>query len=129
MTEITKETRRELATRIARMENVFTAEYIKELAKAEEEKKAAAAMKNESGNEFKCLVMTGDWNAQVDLECMKSCVEIIAYLTEDDCDMQDWQHAAITAMLDTANENHFVDYSMPQAISDVLGIRFIKKEN
>lgn len=45
MTEITKETRYALATRIARMENLFTAEYIQELAKAEQEKKAAEAMK------------------------------------------------------------------------------------
>ena len=128
MSDITKETCRALATRIARMENLFTAEYIQELAKAEQEKKAAEAMKNEPGDEFKCIVMTGDWNAQVDLDCMKSCVEIIAYLTEDDCDLQDWQLAGITAMLDKANENHSVDYSMPQAISDVLGIRFLKKE-
>lgn len=58
---------------------------------------------------------------------MKSCVEIIHYLTSEEEVVAPWQMAGITAMLDKSNEEHSFDYSMPQAISDVLGIRFIKK--
>ena len=127
MSEITMEERKALARRIAALNYVYTDEYIQELAKAEEEKMAAEAMKNEPTNEFRCMVMTGDWNAHVNLECMKNCVEIIHYLTKEEEVVEPWQMAGITAMLDKSNEEHGYDYSMPQAISDVLGIRFIKK--
>ncbi len=119
--EITKEARNALATRISKMNYMFTEEYLKEIEIREEEEKKA---KNLKDDEF--MVMTGDWNAKVDLDCMKSCVEIIKYLTDDEETVEPWQFAGITAMLDQANKEHSVDYSMPQAISDVLGIRFLK---
>ena len=127
MSEVTMEERKALARRIASLNYVYTDEYLQELAKAEEEKKAAEAMKNDSSDEFHCMIMTGDWNAHVNLDCMKSCVEIIHYLTDEKEEVCPWQMAGITAMLDKSNEEHGYDYSMPQAISDVLGIRFIKK--
>lgn len=126
MAEITMEERKALATRITKLNYLFTADYLKELAnKEEEEKKAREA---EEKDEFTCIVMTGDWNAKVNLDCMKSCVEVIDYLiNEDDEPVEAWQFAGITAMLNKANEEHSFDYSMPQAISDILGIRFMKK--
>ena len=127
MSEVTMETRKDLARRIATLNYYYTDEYLQELAKAEEEKKAAEEMKNDPTDEFRCMVMTGDWNAHVNLECMKNCVEIIHYLTNEEEVVEPWQLAGITAMLDKSNEEHSFDYSMPQAISDVLGIRFIKK--
>ena len=127
MSEVMMEERKALARRIASLNYVYTNEYIQELEKAEEEKKAAEAMKNDPSDEFRCMVMTGDWNAHVNLDCMKSCVEIIHYLTNEEEVVESWQMAGITAMLDKSNEDHSYDYSMPQAISDVLGIRFIKK--
>ncbi len=127
MSEVRMEARKELAKRIAALNYLFTSEYLQEIGKAEEEKKIAEKMKNEESNEFRCIVMTGDWNAQVDLDCMKSCVEIIKYLTDENEAVEGWQMAGIKAMLDQSNEDRSYDYSMPQAISDVLGIRFLKK--
>ena len=126
MKEITKQDRKDLATRISRMNYLFTSEYIEELRKIEEEKKAVEAAKN--SDKQVVVVMTGEWNAQVDLDCMKACVEIIDYLMNDDeCDLTYWQLSGINAMLDASNEEGEVNYSMPQAISDCLGIRFLKK--
>lgn len=127
MSEVTMEARKDLARRIATLNYYYTAEYLQELTTAEKEKKAAEAMKSEQTDEFRCMVMTGDWNAHVNLECMKNCVEIVNYLTDKEEVVELWQLAGITAMLDKSNEEHSYDYSMPQAISDVLGIRFMKK--
>lgn len=127
MSEVTMEARKDLARRIAILNYYYTAEYLQELTTAEKEKKAAEAMKSEQTDEFRCMVMTGDWNAHVNLECMKNCVEIVNYLTDKEEVVELWQLAGITAMLDKSNEEHSYDYSMPQAISDVLGIRFMKK--
>ena len=127
MSEVTMEARKDLARRIATLNYYYTAEYLQELTTAEKEKKAAEAMKSEQTDEFRCMVMTGDWNAHVNLECMKNCVEIVNYLTDKEEVVELWQLAGITAMLDKSNEEHSYDYSMPQAISDVLGIRFVKK--
>lgn len=126
MKEITMAERKELAARMAKLNFYYTEEYIAEVAKAEEEKKKAEAMK-ESG-EFCCMIMTGDWNAHVDLDCMKECCEVIRYLNNEDEDVEAWQYMGIMAMLDQANEDRCFDYSMPQAISDILGIRFSKKD-
>ena len=106
------------------MNYMFTSEYLKELDNKAEEEKKAAEMKEKDG--FGCMIMTGDWNAKVNLDCMKSCVEVINYLTDEKEEVSAWQAAGINAMLDKANEEHEVDYSMPQAISDILGIRFMK---
>ena len=127
MSEVTMEARKDLARRIAILNYYYTAEYLQELTTAEKEKKAAEAMKSEQTDEFRCMVMTGDCNAHVNLECMKNCVEIVNYLTDKEEVVELWQLAGITAMLDKSNEEHSYDYSMPQAISDVLGIRFMKK--
>ena len=125
MAEVTREERKALAGRITKLNYLYTDEYLKELAKGEEEKARAKAMKDR--DEFCCMVMTGDWNAKVDLDCMKSCVEVIHYLLNDDEAVESWQMAGITAMIDKSNEENSFDYSLPQAISDVLGIRFLKK--
>ena len=127
MDEITMENRKDLARRIATLNYYYTAEYLQELDKAEQEKKAAEELKNGQVDEFRCMILTGDWNAQVDLDCMKSCVEIIRYLIDEKEVVEAWQVAGITAMLDKSNEEHCFDYSMPQAISDVLGSSLQKK--
>lgn len=125
MAEVTREERKALAARIAKLNYLYTDEYLADLAKDEEEKAKAKAMKD--SDEICCMVMTGEWNAKVTLDCMKSCVEVIHYLLNDDEVVESWQMAGITAMLDKSNEENSFDYSLPQAISDVLGIRFLKK--
>lgn len=126
MPKFTKEDRKNLMTRICKLNMIFTEEYLNELKTAEEEKKKAEELKKTETDEIRCVVMTGDWNAQVDLDCMKTCAEIIGYLRDEENEVEAWQLAGINAMMDKSNEEHSVDYSMPQAISDVLGIRFMK---
>lgn len=126
MAKFTKEDRHNLIGRICKMNMIFTEEYLKELETAEQEKKKAEELKKTETDEIRCVVMTGDWNAQVDLDCMKTCAEIIGYLRDEENDVEAWQLAGINAMMYKSNEEHSVDYSMPQAISDVLGIRFMK---
>lgn len=124
MMEMNREERVALAGRISKLNYLFTADYIKALAVKSEEEKKAEAMKEK--DEFCCMIMTGDWNSKVVLDCMKSCVEVIDFLLNDKEEVLQWQGAGITAMLDKANEEHEFDYSLPQAVSDILGIRFTK---
>lgn len=125
MAEVKMEDRKALAGRIAKLNYLYTDDYLKELDHSKEEKAKAEAMKD--SDEICCMVMTGEWNAKVSLDCMKSCVEVIHYLLNNEEVVESWQMAGITAMIDKSNEENSFDYSMPQAISDVLGIRFLKK--
>lgn len=127
MTTFTKEVRMKLMTRICKLNMIFTEEYLNELKTAEEEKKKVEELKETERDELCCMVLTGEWNANVDLDCMKTCAEIIGYLRDEENDVEAWQLAGINAMMDKSNEEHSVDYSMPQAISDILGIRFMQK--
>ena len=77
-------------------------------------------------DDFCCMIMTGEWNAKVTLDAMKTCVEVIDFLIDKDEEVLAWQGAGITAMLDKAHEEHEFSYDLPQAISDILGIRFLK---
>ena len=126
MAKLTKEDRHNLIGRICMMNTIFIKEYREELLKAKEEKKKAEEMMKEESDEIRCMVMTGDWNAKVDLDCIKTCSEIFDYLYDEENDVEPWQLIAINAMMDKCNEDNSVDYALPQAISDVLGIRFMK---
>lgn len=124
MKEMNMEERKALATRITKLNYLLTSDYIKELSVKAEEEKKAAEMKDTDG--FCCMIMTGDWNSKVTLDCMKTCVEVVDFLIDKDEEVLAWQAAGINAMLDKANEEHEFDYNLPQAISDILGIRFLK---
>ena len=128
MYEATMEERKELANRIHRLNSLFTLDYLDDLKKAEEEKAAAKRMTEENSDKITVMVMTGDWNAKVTLGCMKDCMDIIKFLADKEKQVLGWQMDAINAMLNRANEEKEYDFSMPTAISDVLGIRYLKKE-
>ena len=127
MKESTKETRINLITRICKMNMLFQIEYFEDLKKAEEEQKQAEELKKSESDDIQVMLMTGDWNAKVSLDCMKSCAEVCDYLREEKNELYEWQAKAITAMIDQAKEDESYPYDMPQAISDILGIRFMKK--
>ena len=54
-------------------------------------------------------------------------MKVIKFLANEDEVVYGWQLDGINAMLNRANDDKEYDYSMPTAISDVLGIRFYEK--
>ena len=123
--EITMEERKALAGRIAKLNYLYTADYLGDLETAEEEKKKIAEMQKK--DEFCCMILTGEQNAKITLDCMKSCVDVIRFLNDEKNGVDAWQMAGIKAMLDQSNSDGGFSYDLPQAISDVLGIRFLDK--
>lgn len=127
ITEATMEQRRELAVRIHKLNSLFTREYLAELKNQKKEQEAIKKLESDSSSEIKCMALTADWNASVDLDCMTECIEVIDYLQNEEEPVELWQLAGINAMIDQSNKDRSFDYSLPQAISDMLGIRFLKK--
>ena len=127
ITEATMEQRRELAVRIHKLNSLFTREYLAELENQKKEQEAIKKLESDSSSEIKCMALTADWNASVDLDCMTECIEVIDYLQNEEEPVELWQLAGISAMICQSNKDHSFDYSLPQAISDVLGIRFLKR--
>ena len=125
ITEATMEQRKELAGRIHRLNSLFTIEYLEELENGKKEQEAVQKMKE--GGEPEIMVLTADWNAKVNLDGMRDCMDVIKYLSNEENEVYLWQLAGINAMLDQSNADKSFDYSLPTAISDVLGIRFMKK--
>ena len=127
MYEATMEERKALANRIHKLNSLYTMDYLDDLKKAAEEEAEAQKIKEENSDEIVIMVMTGSQNAKVTLGCMEDCIKIIKFLANKDETVYGWQMEGINAMLNQANKDHEYDYSMPTAISDVLGIRYLEK--
>ena len=127
MYEATMEERKALANRIHKLNSLYTMDYLDDLKKAAEEEAECKRIMEENTDEVICMVMTGNQNAKVTLTCMEDCMKVIKFLSNKDETVYGWQLKGINAMLDQANEDHEYDYSMPTAISDVLGIRYLEK--
>ena len=113
-----KESIRNLMKRVSCMNMLFTEEYVKELENLEKEKELVEKAKK--SEEPTCVVMTADWNAKVDLDCMKECTKIFQYLNGHADDIEEWVIAGINAMMDKVNEMKELPYDLPTVIYKML---------
>lgn len=99
-------------------------EYMNDLEKAEEERKACEKAK-ESG-ELVVMILTGEQNAKVMLECMKDMKEAIDFMSNTDRDVENWQLAGINAMFDQCNAERVIPFDIGTAVCGILGTQFYK---
>lgn len=99
-------------------------EYMNDLEKAEEERKACEKAK-ESG-ELVVMILTGEQNAKVMLECMKDMKEAIDFMNNTDRDVENWQLAGINAMFDQCNAERVIHFDIGTAVCGILGTQFYK---
>ena len=92
---------------------------------SEEEAEAREAaeferQKAEKPGELIMRVSAHDNNARVMKDCMKAARDAANYLRDKENDVEDWQIAGITAMLDQCNKEGIVAYDLPYAINGLL---------
>ncbi len=119
-TQSVSEERKATARRIQRLCYIFTSDYIDDMKKASEEEEACKRMKENPDGEIKIMVLTGDQNAKVSLECMTECVKAVRLLLNPKEDIDDWMLAGINAMIDKSNEAHGYAFDLPTAINGVM---------
>ena len=108
--------------RMHKLMSIMTLEYLADLEKAEEERKACEEA--EKNNDPVVMVLTGETNARMTLEYMKEIRKCINFMNDEKNEVEDWQLAGINAMFDQVNEDKFVPFDLAYAISGILGIVF-----
>ena len=76
--------------------------------------------KEEQPGEVKFRVSAHDHNASVMKDCMKAARDAANYLRNKENDIEEWQLAGITAMIDQCNKENIVAYDLPYAINGLL---------
>lgn len=99
-------------------------EYMNDLDQAEKEREACEKAK-ESG-ELVCIVLTGESNAKVMLQCMKDMREAIDFMKNPEHDIENWQLAGINGMFDQCNAEYIIPYDIGTAVCGILGTQFYK---
>jgi len=99
-------------------------EYMNDLEEAEQEREACK--KAEESGELTIIVLTGEQNAAVMLECMKDMKEAIDFMSNTDNDEENWQLAGINAMFDQCNTECIVPFDIGTAVCGILGTQFYK---
>jgi hypothetical protein len=115
-------TRKETVQRLMKLLGVFTMDYLSDLENIENEKKLCAEA--EQTGEPKIIVLTGEQNAKVMLNCMKEIRKAVKFLNDDENEVDNWQLAGINAMFDTVNETKEIPYDLPYAVCGILGTDF-----
>ena len=116
--------RKETITRMRLALANLSIEYMNDLEKAEQEREACK--KAEESGEFTIMVLTGEQNAKVMLDCMKDMKEAIDFMNNTDRDVENWQLAGINAMFDQCNSEGIIPFDIGTAVCGILGTQFYK---
>ena len=114
------EERKKVYTRLCKWlywfaDEMFNEEERGEKAQAEFEKEC-----RENPGKQVMYIDTSTNNARVMKTCMKETRDAINFIRNPENDIEDWQLAGITAMLDKCNETGTVPYDIPTAIKGLL---------
>ena len=99
-------------------------EYMNDLDQAEKEREVCEKAKE--SDELVCIVLTGESNAKVTLECMKDMREAIDFMKNPEHDIENWQLAGINGMFDQCNAEGIIPYDIGTAVCGILGTQFYK---
>lgn len=115
-------TRKETINRMHKLMSIMTLEYLSDLDKAEEERKACEEA--EKSDHLVITVLTGEGNAQVMLNIMKEIRKVIDFMKDEKNEIENWQLAGINAMFDQVNEDNSIPFDLAYAVSGILGTAF-----
>ena len=115
-------TRKETINRMHKLMSLITMEYLEDLEKAEEQRKACEEA--EKSDKLVITVLTGESNAKVMLNIMKEIKKVIDFMKDEENEVENWQRAGINAMFDQVNEEKVIPYDLAYAVSGIIGTAF-----
>lgn len=124
---VNKEARIELARRLCKWLYWFADEMFNNEETGAKNKAEFERLRKEKPDELVMMVDCSENNARVMKECMKEVRDAINFIKNPEYDVEDWQLAGITAMLDKCKETHTIPYDVPTAIKGLLCMHILCK--
>lgn len=111
---------KQIAIRIQRLGFWFAEEMLKWEETGEKRREEFEREKEENPEKVIVMLDVSENNADCMKQCLRSCVKSYQYLGKYKDDVEEWQLAGITSMLDKANSDGIIPYDLPFAIEGVL---------
>lgn len=106
----------------------FADEMFKEEEKGEKGRAEYEKERAENPGKMVMYIDTSTNNAKVMKDCMKETRDAMNFLKNPEYDVEDWQLAGITAMLDKCDETGTVPFDLPTALKGLLCMHILCEE-